>query len=334
MYVGHGLLGIALGGTLARAIGLDRSRALAVALLTGAFAVVPDVDMARTAYAVATAGPGAVFPTTEHVWTKSWVVHRSLTHSLVSAALAVAMAVGVATLVRDQSGRSRPVQLGIAGLTVGALLALGWIARASDALLGVGIMVLYSGAVLLVAGYAARRSVTPRHVGLAALVGLGSHPFGDVWMGTPPSFLYPVVTTPPIDTVVFAADPTINLLLLFGIEIALGWAALAVITDLAGHTLWPHLDPQAALGVGFAGAMPFIPPPTLEVAYQFALGTIATGLVLGVAPAAWPDRLSLRDGGPSVPPRDRRLAVLVTALAGATASLVGYLVAYLVVGPT
>lgn len=330
MYVGHGLLGIALGGTLARALGLDRSRSLTLALLAGAFAVVPDVDMARTAVAVMSAGPGAVFPTTEHVWTKSWVVHRSLTHSLISAGLAATMVTAVVGLLRGGTARSLAARTGLLAGAVGPVLVLLWIARGSDALLGVAIIGLYVSAALLVAGYAARRGVPAGHVGLAAVVGLGTHPFGDVWMGTPPTFLYPVLTTPPIETVVFAGDPTLNLLTLFGIEVALAWAALAVVSDLSGQALRDHLDPQAGLGVGFAAVLPVIPPPTLQVAYQFALGTIATGLLLGIAPRAWPDRLAVRtDGGVR---RHRPLAILVTALAGATAALLGYLVAYLAVG--
>lgn len=330
MYVGHGLLGVALGGAIARALGLDRGRSLALALAAGAFAIVPDVDMARTVIAVISAGPEAVFPTTEHVWTKSWIVHRSLTHSLISAGLAATMVTAASALLGGRTARSFPVRVGLGVLTLGPLAALFLIARGSDALLGVMIIALYAALALLVAGYAIRRGVPPGQVGIAAVLGLGSHPFGDVWMGTPPTFLYPVLTTPPIDTVRFAADPTINLITLFAIEVTLGWAALAVIADLSGYSLGDHLHPQAALGVGFAAALPMIPPPTLEVAYQFALGTIATGLVLGIAPAAWPDRLALRRMGTRR--RNSRFSVVVTALAGATAALLGYLVAYVVVG--
>lgn len=326
MYVGHSLLAFALGALLARRAGVGRSPALTIGALAGGFALLPDVDTAHTVLAVLAAGPDQVFPTPRHVWTaEAWRVHRSLTHSLPIGAVASvgAWALGSALDGRGDLRRSLvPVVAGAAAFW--GILAVGLRTDGQAGLATAGLYVVGAMGFALVAH---TRGVAPRWLGVAAAVGLLSHPFGDLFMGRPPAFLYPLVRTPLIPKVAVAADPTVNLVALFLLEVALAWAALWTLASARGWRLRAAVDPRAVLALGFAGAALFIRPPTLQVAYHFAVGALSTGVVLGVLPGVLRGRV-LPDGRGS----DRRAGV-VTGLAAVTLALLSYLVAYLVVGP-
>lgn len=334
MYVGHFLLAFALAGGAAHAAGWQRSRALGTALAAGGFGMIPDVDLAYTLYVVVREGPTNVFPTTQYVWTESWVVHRLLTHSLVVGALGVALAVGVATAFARRTPLQAAVEpraVGVRGLGAGiAVLALAVIGagvigpRTADASLAGVTLALYASAVVAVAALAARRrGLNASTVGGAAAAGLLSHPFGDVFMGTPPAFLYPL-SGQTGDAIMLAPDPTVNLLALFGIEVALAWVALAVVASTHHERLLDLVQARAWFGVAYAVAVLVVPPPTLDLAYQFAVGIIATGAVLGTTPV-------LAEGIPRARPATHRLRLAATALAATTLGLAAYLLAYLTV---
>jgi len=161
---------------------------------------------------------------------------------------------------------------------------------------------------------AARADLPPTAVGAAALVGLCTHPFGDLFTGAPPDVLYPFDVTVFADRVLLASDPTLHLLAAFGVELAIVWAALAVYFRLTDRRIRDHVDYRAVPGVGYAGAAVAIPTPTVDVAYQFVFSVLAVG-ALGLAP----------------PPRDRIRSWrgATTALAAVTLAAVAYAGAYL-----
>lgn len=326
MYVGHALLAFALGAVLARRAGVGRSRALTVGALAGGFALLPDVDTAHTVLAVLAAGPEQLFPTPRHVWTAdAWAVHRALTHSLLVGAVASVGAWAIGAAREGRGVAARPgVLLAVGAAAFGAILAVG---LRTDGLAGLATAGLYVAGAVGLAWVASDRGVEPRWLGIAAAVGLLSHPFGDVFMGRPPAFLYPITGTPPVSTVAVAADPTVNLIALFLLEVTLAWAALWTVAAARGWRLRDAVEPRAVFALGFAGAALVIRPPTLQVAYHFAIGTLATGVVLGGLPGVLGGRLI-----PGERRADRRTAV-VTGLAAVTLALLSYLVAYLVVGP-
>lgn len=322
MYVGHALLAFALGVLAGDRLGVGRSRVIAIGLLAGGFAVLPDVDTAHTVFAVVEAGPRNLFPTPEHVWTaEAWQVHRALTHSLIVGAVA---SVGVGLFGaglrrRDGTPLGDAVTLALAAAAFGAVLAVG---VRTDGLAGAATAGLYVLGAVALATWAIRRDVPPRWIGGAAAIGLLTHPFGDLFMGRPPAFLYPLSSTPPIPKLAVAADPTVNLVALFGLELVLAWAAL---WTLSTHRVWRLRDAvehRAVLALGFAGAALVIQPPTLQVAYHFAAGTIAAGLVIGVVPGV------VRGRGSPYRHRVYRTGV-VTGLAAVSLAVTAYLLAYL-----
>lgn len=327
MYVGHALLAFALGAVAARLLGVDERRALRYGVAAGAFALVPDVDMVYTAYAVWRDGPAGIFPTTEHVWTRSWVVHRSLTHSLLTGAVGAVFAGHVAALVLDRPapGRRLPPPTALAAVPglVGLAGGLAWVAWVTAGTLGIATMLVYAGATALVAWLAVRRGGSALGVAGAAAVGLLSHPFGDVFTGRPPALLYPLVAGPSGPKLALSAQPTVNLVGLFLLEVGLAWLAVGAAARLTGLSVRSLVRPGAALGVGFAATAPVIAPPTLEVAYHFALGVLATGALLGLPTLAYHRER---------PQTVRAMTALSTGLAATTLAIVGYLVAYLALG--
>ncbi|WP_255193887.1 metal-dependent hydrolase [Natronobeatus ordinarius] len=327
MYLGHALLAFALAAPVARWAGLERRRALLVGVVAGVYGMVPDIDMWHTVYVIARAGPTNVFPTTEYVWPESWIVHRTLTHSLLTGGLAVLVVFGFSDAYR----RRTTTPLWSAALpAIGSMLLIGLlvaVALSTDELLGLVTMGLFLGASLAVAWWALRRGLTPLEVSGAAAVGILSHPFGDVWMGHPPAFLYPLSSEPPIDRLYFSAEPTYNLLVAFGIEVTLGIVAALVAVRLTGRTVRETMHPVALAGFGYAGAVSFVPPPTFQLAYGFAAGVVAVGSILGaVATVHRVPNLHAR-------PRDAIAVWGVTALVAACCCLLGYAAAYSVMSP-
>lgn len=322
MYLGHCLLAFSLAVLLARWRGLDRRRTLLVGVGGGLFGAVPDVDMWHTAYVVARAGPTNVFPTTEYVWPNSWVVHRTLTHSLVTGGLVVLVVALFAVARRDREEAPRRRMVGSVG--AGALLVTSLVAVSlpTDELLGTVTMALFVAAALAVARWLLVRGVGATWVAGAAAVGILSHPFGDLWMGTPPAFLYPLSADPPIERVYFAADPTFNLLTAFGLEVALGCLAVIAALRTTGRPIREVIHPASALGLAYASAAAFVPPPTFRLAYGFAAGLVLVGAAVGL--------LAVAHRVPS--PRTRQGDALATWAATATVTalccLIGYAVAY------
>ena len=327
--MGHSLMAFVLGALLARRAGVRPAHVLPVGLLAGGFALLPDVDTAYTVYAVLEAGPENLFPTPQYVWTaEAWRVHRALTHSLLIGAIASvgAGSLGLALARSRDANRTDAVALLAGGSGVAAFGAILAVGSTTDGAAGLTTAGLYVVGAVALTGLAVRRGIHARWLGIAAAVGLLTHPFGDLFMGRPPAFLYPLTATPPVGKIAVAPDPTVNLLALFGLELALAWAATWTVASHRDWSIAGAVEPQAVLAGGFAAAALVIQPPTLQVAYHFALGTLATGVVLGVVPgvvrgraSATPSRLGHRTGA-------------VTGLAAVSLAAFAYLLAYLTLG--
>jgi membrane-bound metal-dependent hydrolase YbcI (DUF457 family) len=184
-----------------------------------------------------------------------------------------------------------------------------------------GVMVSFVAAGALVAAGARRVGVEPRHVLAAALVGVLTHPFGDLFTGTAPTLLYPFDVELLPTQVTLSADPTLHLLGAFALELATVWLALLVYLTVRDQPLRTHVRRRAVLGAGYAAAVVVLPPPTLSVSYHFVFSILAVGVVCGLAGFLASDLRRLRT----------RLAVLSTGLATVTVALVAYTAAYVAV---
>lgn len=314
MYLGHSFLAFAVVAAAGHLLGADRRRVLVLALLAAGYGLLPDVDVWRTGYVFLREGPEGVFPTEEHVWRHSWVVHRALTHSVVTGGVAAA-AGGLAVLT---SGRhSTPARvvaaLGVAAAGVG-LLAVG---ATTAGRAGVVTATLFLGGALGLAALGHRHGATAGEVGAAAAVGLLTHPFGDFWMGRPPAFLAPVVADPPLGEMALSSDPVLHFVAAILIEVALLGACIHLVCALYDRRTREYVSPLALAGSGYAAALGTVPDPTFAEAYQFTTGLFLLALTVALIVGR-------------VDPRHQRVRAraLASGVAAFGAGLVAYAVAY------
>jgi membrane-bound metal-dependent hydrolase YbcI (DUF457 family) len=308
MMLGHAALAFAIAAWAAVSLGVSRERALVFGLAAGGFAVVPDVDMGYAVVGlVDILTNGAAFP--EAFWSAGNVVHRGLTHSLVVGGIA-------ATLFGLVTSRGPTRLVAVGGLGAGVVLSL---FRFSP--LEAGVLTLFALAGVTVAFVARRGGLEPPAVLAAALVGLLSHPFGDLFTGTTPKLFAPVDVRLLPDLVELSSDPTVHLLTAFGVELVSIWLAVVVALWLHGLTLREHVHRRAALGVGYVGMVFVVSPPTLAVSYEFVGSVLAVSLV-GVV-----NDLPV----PTVRPLKSRLTIAVTGLTAVTVAWLAYTGGYLVV---
>ncbi|WP_372912593.1 metal-dependent hydrolase [Salinigranum sp.] len=320
MFVGHAALAFAVVAGLASRR-FERREALLAGAVAAAFAAIPDVDMLYAPVGLVGARLDALAMASAF-WSASTVVHRGVTHSLVVAGLVACVA--LVWFVGTRARSPRGLALSAAALGLGAALVVG-VARDTGAL-GGAVTALFVASAVAVAWAAARRTdLAAGPFALAAAFGLLTHPFGDVFTGTPPAFLYPFEFALVGERVTLAADPTLHLLAAGALELLTVWLAVATLvggTDLRMRDL---VAPRVAVSAGYAVSVFLIPPPTLDLSYPFVLSVVAVGVV-GAIPRVHLRRARLRRV--SVP---GRTTALVTALAAVTVAWVAYAVAYLVV---
>ncbi len=313
MFVGHGLVAFALAASVASARGWTGERALAVGLVAGLFATLPDVDMLYAVVGVL-GGLEGVFVTSDAFWDVANEVHRGATHSLVVGGVAAAGFAGWRARANPWLGAAGGAAL--AGLVAATAAVGGPVPGAvvtAFVLCGTGVVALAEWF-----GFGARTVLA------AAAAGLLSHPFGDVLAGPSPALFYPLDVTLLGEQVILHPDPTLHLLGAFFVELATVWAALVVLAGLRGWRLRRHADPRAALGLAYAGAVFAIPAPTVEVASPFVFSVLAVGIV-GVP---------IRGGWRRPDSAARFVDAVTTALTAVTLAALAYGVAYVVVLPS
>ncbi|RJT06831.1 metal-dependent hydrolase [Halococcus sp. IIIV-5B] len=326
MFVGHAALAFALVAGGARLFGCSRGRALALGAAAGAFATVPDVDILYAPVGIL-GSSGGLMGAAEGFWSASTLVHRAVTHSLVVgcvAAFAVWCWSRAGGLSADRARSEHAVSVTVlAGLVAVATLVSG--------ALGGFVMGVFALAGLVVTEATMRYGgLAPRALTVAALVGLLSHPFGDFLTGEPPAMLYPFDVTLVAHRVGFTADPTLNLLGAFWVEVATLWLAVSVYCWLTRRSVRRAVHGRAALGFAYAAAVLAVPAPTIDSAHTFVFSVLAVGVV-GPAPLAsrLPAISNRRSTGVGRND-DGRLAAVVTGLAAVTLASIAYAVGYLV----
>nr|WP_092906631.1 metal-dependent hydrolase [Halostagnicola kamekurae] len=340
MFLGHALLAFALATLVADWRGWPARRALSLGVVAGAFAAIPDIDVAYAAVAIdfgALSAESVARPST--FWDATRGVHRAMTHSLVVSLLA-GPAFGLWTLSKPHSPRVRAV--GRTGSAV-ALAGLVGVAFLVSGPLGGIVMGLFVVAGVSVA--AASRFATDfsaRTIGLAATAGLLSHPWGDLVTGEPPQLFYPLSVRVFDGRVMLHDDATAHLLGAFALELAVVWLAAVAVARVTDRSLPRLVDRRASAGLAYGVAAVVMTPPTLEVSYHFVFSILAVGLVCAgfsaVSDLSWGATtlrhrarsvaLERRWSGPTADGHIPSLGVALTALTGITAALGGYATVY------
>ncbi|MFB6089504.1 MAG: hydrolase [Halobellus sp.] len=331
MFVGHECLAFALAGWAANRVGFDGRTALGLGGVAALAALLPDLDVAYALATYAAAVAGGAPLGWEAFWGVANGVHRVVTHPLpVGAAATLAFGTGsLAVAATRRTARSAVAAL-VALVATAAVLVVGrgFLSTADlpAAVVAVAFLVVAGGAGFAVAR---RTALPPTATTLAAGVGFLTHPFGDVFLASPPPLLSPF--GPPLLTsrIVLVADPTLNLLGILFVEAATVWAAVAVYARLRSPNgpstaVRDAVDSRAWSGVAYAPAAFLLPRPTIADAHVLGFTIVPLSLLVG----AW-IWLSPGDG-----PRGRAFAAATGALATLTIAGVGYSVAYAAVyGP-
>jgi hypothetical protein len=193
--------------------------------------------------------------------------------------------------------------------------------------LGLAAIGLYAAIGLSFATAIARFGTLDARIVLAAIsVGLISHPFGDVFTGTPPNFLYPFPVVVLGDVFHLHPDPTLHLLYTFGLELATIWVAFRVfVGTIDGFSVGTVGVGYAVTGLGFALLVPIVRAPTLEASYHFVIPVVGFGVLIGLVAYL----VSFIDGHLSG--IDLALATAAVALRGTLVAFGSYAIVYLLV---
>ncbi|MFB6201811.1 MAG: metal-dependent hydrolase [Halorhabdus sp.] len=309
MFVGHAFLAFGLATLLARRVQPeDRPSAIpgriplsypvAIGLAAAAFASLPDVDIVHAAFQVVSLP--AESTAVDHFWAAATERHRTITHSLVVALLGSG---GFALWM---------VHRWIGWIALSALVLLATVAGGP---VGGAVMLTFVILGVVVATIAAAFDVSPRAIFGAAALGLSVHPFTDLLTGQPPEFFAPWAFMPIATRIRPFGDPTTNLLVAFGTELAVIWFGLGVGVVALGVNPRRHVHPEAALGVVYAPMALILDGASVDNAVPF----VATILPLGLLGLVSRERPWTITGG---------ITVVLTGLAAITLAWLAFALVY------
>ena len=301
MIIGHFFLAFALTAIIGKYLEIEDQRLIKLGFLAALIALIPDVDIVFAFSEILTLGSG-FYEFTDSFWTASEATHRGLTHSLV-----ILGAVSSGLITYHRTGSKLFASVLLTGFTAAAL---------TQGLFSAATMAMFIALGLLLTEKIGR-NFTPREFGLTVITGLIIHPFGDVFTGTPPEFLYPLGLSLMESRIILNTDPVINLLAILLIELSTALLAIKKYSDLKGLKIWDELRYIPLLGVFFVIPGLFIREPTMSTSYQ-----MVGGLIVFAAAAVFLVRLL--DG------RDNRFALAVNIAVTSVISTISYLAYYMI----
>ena len=301
MIIGHFFLAFALTAIIGKYLEIEDQRLIKLGFLAALIALIPDVDIVFAFSEILTLGSG-FYEFTDSFWTASEATHRGLTHSLV-----ILGAVSSGLITYHRTGSKLFASVLLTGFTAAAL---------TQGLFSAATMAMFIALGLLLTEKIGR-NFTPREFALVLFTGLIIHPFGDVFTGTPPEFLYPLGLSLMESRIILNTDPVINLLAILLIELSTALLAIKKYSDLKGLKIWDELRYIPLLGVFFVIPGLFIREPTMSTSYQ-----MVGGLIVFAAAAVFLVRLL--DG------RDNRFALAVNIAVTSVISTISYLAYYMI----
>lgn len=335
MMIGHAALAFILVTVIASYLGYSGKKLFVLGIGGAFFATLPDVDMA---YAFLMAGGDTVSATTgmgltdtvSSFWGASHEIHRKVTHSVLFgvlfSGLFVLLAFGYQYARRDTESLYRRLLVSghlelVAGIGIVGLVGVTYVFSGS---VGAGVLFLF--AIIGVIGVLSfsrseRWGLSPAEIGGVALVGLVSHPFGDVFTGTPPALFYPLdVRVLPESAVTIVPESTLNLLAIFLFELLIVGAAVGLVFVFSNLETKRYFKGYSTFAVLYGISVLFLNPPTLDVSYHVVFSVVGIGLFLGFLSV-----LLTEDDR-----REQALAFAPTSVLAIIFGVMGYSVAYVV----
>lgn len=273
MIVGHAFLAFIISALAGFYWGKEPKQCILIGFFGLLFALLPDVDILFAWKEVLVILKSGVFGFVEAFWDASRNFHRGISHSLVTLLLAQVSFLAYRKFEQRSLLAFTPISLTVFGYLLSGIPAA--------AVLGVFSLL---GAFVT---HHSREFLSLPEFALASGAGLLTHPFGDIFTGTPPDFFFPLDFPVIGSRVVLNADPVLNLFSVFFIELSTVFAAFAVFTFLRRESLVSMLHPASLLGLGYAPLYFLIPDPTLSNSYRFVFSSVGLGLLSVLVIQAW-----------------------------------------------
>lgn len=284
MFVGHAFLALALGILLGRLAGLRDAQVLMLGLVAAGSSILPDLDLLVSIGSIAGILGDSLIGSWEGYWGASNTLHRDVTHTLVGGSGIAIVLTGAVIGVRSFFEQRVARLLGAAGIGVlGLSLPLLVLGPAVTATGWLGFSAVVVGSVLLGGLVATKTDLRTRPIFGAALLGLSLHPFTDIFLGTPPSMFFPLEPGVLAESVVFAADPTLNLLGIALAELVAVWVGVIAVSRVRGRALQALVNRWALIGLAYPLVMIPVPQPTMADAHWLGF-TLVPFAIVGLAP--------------------------------------------------
>ena len=305
MFIGHEFLAFALAVGLSSQTGATDVQIRSVGLLAAIAAFLPDLDIgyAIITYALAIASGAPIG------WGAFWgvanSVHRTVTHSLPIGITAALIAWGSANFIYHTSHSTsnikittntgsnlivyilslyREQSLILAGVIGGSVVIGFYITAGVSASAVAAIFFIIIG---LLGGITCRQTVlTANQIGAAIAIGTITHPFGDVFMATPPPLFAPITSLIgwhiELTRFIFASHPTLNLLGVLFIEIVFIWLGVSAFAKVTQRSVRAYVDRRALIAAGYALVMLSFQPPTMADAHRLGFTIVPLAISIGV----------------------------------------------------
>lgn len=265
MIAGHAALGFLVAALIGYWSGVEPDQCIKLGLFASMFAALPDIDVIFASgeiFSILTAGLGGFV---ESFWAATSAFHRGITHSLVTLGLASAAFIGY----------RRWNDLRLAAAIVLFSTAYGLFLGGIEAAM---VMAVFMPTGLLLSSVS-RNYLDREQFTVAAVSGLMLHPLGDIFTGTPPSFLFPLDITILNSRIVLNQDPVLNLLAILFLELLLVLVAVLVAILLKDDDLRQHISPAPLIGILYIPLYFVIPEPTLSTSYSFVFAAVGLGFL-------------------------------------------------------
>jgi hypothetical protein len=265
MIAGHFFLAFSAASLAAFFWGYEGEKALKIGAAAGLFAVLPDIDIIYAFKELIEITSG-FYTFSDSFWDASRQTHRGLTHSLLVSLISVA---GFSSYYMTRNRVLAAVFVFVvssaAFLLDGAISAI------------VMMAFLFTGMIIT---QKLRDSFDFKEFIAVSTTGLLTHPFGDVFTGVPPDFLYPLPLNIFESRVVFFGDASLNFLTVFGLELFFIWSAILAYIYMMDKKMLEELTMLSALGLIYGFSSFLISSPSLSTSYTFVFSILAFSILV------------------------------------------------------